>query len=60
MFTIHIWKEDLGEGQMEWRGRLQHVVSREVYYFREWETLIAQLQLMLPPLSETPQQEDLL
>lgn len=25
LFTIRIWQEDLGQGQFEWRGKVQHV-----------------------------------
>ena len=48
LFTVRLWAEDLGNGQSEWRGRLQHVTSGEASYFRDWSTLIAMLQAMLP------------
>lgn len=40
-FTVRVWQEDLGNGQGEWRGKVQHVLSGEASYFREWSTLIA-------------------
>lgn len=48
LFTVRVWLEDLGEGQREWRGEVQEVKSGEVRYFREWPTLVALLQAMLP------------
>jgi len=47
LFTVRLWLEDLGEGRAEWRGKVQHVTSGEVRYFRDWATLIAALQEML-------------
>jgi hypothetical protein len=48
LFTVRVWREDLGEGQTEWRGEVQEVVSGEVRYFRDWPTLPALVQAMLP------------
>ena len=48
LFTVRVWAEELGAGQTEWRGRVQHVTSGEVHYFRDWITLIALLTAMLP------------
>lgn len=36
---LRIWLEDLGSGQTDWRGKVQHVNSGEVRYFRDWPTL---------------------
>lgn len=49
LFTVRLWLENLGDGRAEWRGQVQHVLSGETHYFREWETLIALLRAMLPP-----------
>ncbi len=46
--TVRVWREDLGEGRMEWRGEVQEVVSGEMRYFRDWHTLLALVQAMLP------------
>jgi hypothetical protein len=48
LFTVRLWAEDLGDGQIEWRGKLQHVTSGQARYFRDWPVLIALLQMMLP------------
>ena len=34
LFLVRVWPEQDYEGQMEWRGKLQHVVSGEARYFR--------------------------
>ena len=41
LFMVRLWLEELGNGQREWRGKVQHVTSGEVRYFRDWPTLIA-------------------
>ena len=41
LFAVRIWQEDLGNGQCEWRGKVQHVTSGEASYFRDWAALIA-------------------
>ncbi len=39
LFTLRLWQEDLGGGQTDWRGKIQHVNSGEVRYFRDWQVL---------------------
>jgi hypothetical protein len=51
LFTVRLWLEELGEGQTEWRGEVHEVVSGERRYFRDWQTLVALLQAMLPKSS---------
>ena len=41
LFMLRMWPEDLGGGQVEWRGRVQHVASGEARYFHDWATLEA-------------------
>jgi hypothetical protein len=41
LFTVRVWREELGEGRVEWRGKVQHALSGEARYFREWTELIA-------------------
>ena len=48
IFMLRLWTEELGGEDIEWRGQMQHVISREAYYFRDWETLLALLQKILP------------
>ncbi len=47
LFLLRVWCEDLGQGRLEWRGRVQHLGSGEVRYFRDWPSLSACLQEML-------------
>lgn len=46
---LRVWAEDLGNGQAEWRGKVEHVTSGQVYYFRDWARLTALLLEMLEP-----------
>ena len=39
LFMLRMWLEDLGSGQTDWRGKVQHVNSGEARYFRDWPTL---------------------
>lgn len=41
LFMLRLWLEDLGSGQTDWRGKVQHVNSGEARYFRDWPTLEA-------------------
>ena len=54
LFTVRLWQAHLGEGQTEWRGKLQQVLSGEARYFREWPVLIALLLAMLPDAEARP------
>jgi len=47
LFTVRVWREDMGEGQWEWRGKVQHVGSGEAFYFREWQVLITRFRAWL-------------
>jgi hypothetical protein len=48
LFTVRLWLEELSEGQTEWRGEVQYVVSGEMRYFRDRPALVEALQEMLP------------
>ncbi len=50
LFTVRLWLEPLGDGQTEWRGKVQHVPSGEAQYFRDWPALQAFLERALQPL----------
>jgi hypothetical protein len=36
-----VWPEEVDDGQIEWRGKVQHVTSGDVLYFRDWEAMMA-------------------
>ena len=44
LFTVRLWREDRGEGRVEWRGKVKHVLSGETRYLRDWQVLIAFIQ----------------
>jgi hypothetical protein len=47
LFTVRVWKEQMGTERSEWRGRVQLLSTRETRYFREWAGLITLLIAML-------------
>ena len=55
LFTLRLWDEQVGETETEWRGKVQHVISGETGYFRDWTTLIDVLREMMPELGTIPQ-----
>lgn len=52
MFVLRIWREDVGNGQGEWRGELNCLADGEARYFRDWATLIAHLTQWLSESSQ--------
>lgn len=40
LFTLRLWEEAVGQEQMEIRFKVQHVLSGEVRYFRDWSAAI--------------------
>ena len=51
LFTLRIRAEDLGDGQTEWRGRVEHIGSGETRYCRDWPALVDYLLALLPQAS---------
>ncbi len=47
LFTLRVWQERVGESRLEWRGKLHHIASDDVTYFREWAALVPVLLAML-------------
>ncbi|MBV7340020.1 hypothetical protein KFU94_69800 [Chloroflexi bacterium TSY] len=39
LFTIRLWTEKTDDGRVEYRGRVQHVLSGEMRFFRTWDSL---------------------
>jgi hypothetical protein len=39
LFMVRLWLEDLGNGEYDWRGKVQYVNSGEARYFHDWSTL---------------------
>jgi len=44
LFNVRVWREDMGAGRIEWRGKVEHVLSGETRYFRDWHVLLDFLQ----------------
>lgn len=44
LFTVRLWCEDLGDGQIRWRGQVKHVLSGEAHWFRDWKELLAHFE----------------
>ncbi len=44
LFTLRLWQEAVGDGESDWRGKIQHVISGEARYFRGWPALEAFLE----------------
>jgi hypothetical protein len=44
LFMVWVWPEELEVGQVEWRGKAQHVGSGQARSFRDWETLVGFLR----------------
>ena len=59
LFTVRVWREDMGDDQWEWRGKVQQVGSGEAFYFREWQGLIARLKAWLQSDIKTIEDEGL-
>ncbi len=47
LFMVRLWLEEIGDGQTDWRGSVQHINSREARYFRDWPTLETFLEDLL-------------
>ena len=47
LFTLRLWQEEAGDGQVEWRGRVQALPEGETHYFRAWSGLVERLEVML-------------
>ncbi|GCE21529.1 hypothetical protein [Dictyobacter kobayashii] len=51
LFTVRVWEEATGNGESEWRGKVQLVTTGETRYFREWPALLPLLLTMLSELN---------
>ncbi len=47
LFMLRLWLEDLGSGQTDWRGKVQHVNSGEARYFRDWSILESFMEVQM-------------
>jgi hypothetical protein len=54
MFIMRIWSEELGDGQQEWRGKVQLSPTGTVQYFRDLRSLGALVEAMLAQAANAP------
>jgi hypothetical protein len=47
LFTLRVWPELTEDGQIRWRGKLRHIPSDTVHYFRDWAALVPLLLSIL-------------
>jgi hypothetical protein len=40
LFTIRLWREELGTGQIKWCGQVQYANDGDRRAFREWPDLV--------------------
>ena len=56
LFTVRVWKEEISDGLVEWRGKIQLLTNKDTRYFRNWTTLTSLLTAMLSGVESS--QED--
>ncbi len=54
-FIIRLWPEDLGGGELEWRGKVQNIATGEFAYFRDWPGLAAVVQKIVEQPGAEPE-----
>jgi len=54
LFLLRLWREELAQGQGEWRGQMTSLANGEVRYFRSPETLY---KILLTMLSNDPSED---
>ena len=54
LFMLRMWDEELAQGEVERRIRVQHVLSGETHYFRDWQKVVDYLHKALPERSQLP------
>lgn len=40
LFTVRVWREEVGSGQYECRGRVQHGLDGQAWHFQGWAAMI--------------------
>jgi hypothetical protein len=54
LFTVRLWQEELGGGEVEWRGRAQNIATGAAAYFRDWPGLIDVLSHLVETTDAAP------
>jgi hypothetical protein len=50
LFTVRVWREELGDGAEEVRMQVRHVLSGETRHFRAWAEMAAYMQAKMQAL----------
>lgn len=58
LFTIRLWPEPVESGHVQWRGKVQHVLSSEAFYFSNWDDLVVRLRQLVAEHQDDRQFED--
>ncbi len=58
LFTIRLWPEQMETGIVQWRGKVQHVLSGEAFYFGDWDELVMRLRQLATEHQDDRQLED--
>lgn len=53
LLVFRAWQEEIGAGQMEWRGYVHHVLSGEARYIRSWVELVEFLDFIIKKESQS-------
>lgn len=53
LFTLRVWIEDVEDGRHEVRGKIRHILTGEIYYFRECSSLLEILRNKLESNTKT-------
>ena len=57
LFTVRLWAEESGNDQIEIRTQVQHVLSGETRYFREWSKMVAYMETKLREANHQKEQQ---
>ena len=49
LFAVRLWREDLGDGQAEWRGQAIYMPSDETLFFRDMAELADFMRRFITP-----------
>ena len=52
LFTVRLWREELGTGQAEWRGQVQYANDGDRRAFQDWPDLVAFLVAKLQKIKD--------
>jgi hypothetical protein len=62
LFTLRVWPEEVSEGRVEWRGKIQRVIGGETLIFHNWEVMLSfllqTLEIDIPATHEPNQRRE--